>query len=59
MPTGSFNDPVPVISTFPLLGESVKSPVLVIVESLKAKLSTTILPVPFARNSKLAFETEV
>ena len=37
VPTGSFNDPVPVISTFPLLGASVKSPKLVIVESLKAK----------------------
>ena len=35
MPIGSFNDPVPVISTFPLLGASIKSPVLEIVESLK------------------------
>ena len=59
VPTGSFNDPVPVILTLPLFGASVRSPVLVIVEFLKLRLSTTTLPVPFARNSKLAFDSEV
>ena len=59
VPTGSFKDPVPVILTFPFPGANVRSPVLVIVAFLKLKLSTTTLPVPLARNSKFAFETEV
>ena len=58
VPTGNFNEPVPVISTLPLAGASVISPVLVIIASLKLKLSITTLPVPFDLNSKFALELD-
>jgi len=53
VPTGSFNAPVELICTYSVLGCNIKSPVVLITLLLKLKSSNTILPVPFARNSKL------
>ena len=59
VPLGYFKEPVPVIFTFPVAGDIVKSPVDDIVASLKVNVSIVTAPVPLPLNSKSAFVLEV